>query len=170
MIKKRGGSGRHTEVETLSIAGTQMRIGPGFLITYADHFLLAAKSTQPPPSAPNFPLVRTFLACRAVELALKAFLSLSQKSLRELSRDPFGHDLKSLIEQAEEMHLDRHVELSDPDRDEIIRASTYYADKVLEYPALREAARAYPQMPDANLMIEIADKLVAGLRERCLAA
>jgi hypothetical protein len=161
---------RHAEVENLSMFGTTTRIGPAFLLVYADHFLLAAKSTQAPATAPQFPLVRTFLVCRAVELALKAFLSLRGCSLVALAGGPYGHDLKSLIEVAEKQDFHALVKLDDRQRAEIIRASTYYLEKVLEYPALTEAVRAYPDLPDANVLIDAAEALVSALREPCLAA
>lgn len=170
MTKKAKGSRRHAEVEILSFGGITARMGPVGLIVYADHYLSAAKATKAPENAANFPLVRTFLACRAVELALKAFLSLKETSLVQLADGPFGHDLKNLVEQAEKLELNHLVKLSDSQRNEVIRASTYYRDKVLEYPAITEAIRAYPGMPNANVLIEAAELLVLALREPCLAA
>jgi HEPN domain-containing protein len=66
-----------------------------------DHFELAlqfldsykfAHNTRPP----NWP--RYFLACHAVELALKSFLL--QRGLSEDEKETFGHDLVSLLDKA----------------------------------------------------------------------
>ncbi len=82
----------------------------------------------------------------------------------------YGHGLKNLIEEAEKLDLQSLVKLEDRQRAEIIRASTYYFEKVLEYPALMEAVHAYPKFPDASLLITAAETLISGIREPCLAA
>jgi hypothetical protein len=82
-----------------------MRFGPVGLIVYADHFLAAAKSTHAPVTAPAFPLVRTFLVCHALELALKAFLSLKGCSMEQLAGGPFGHNLESLVAEVEKRDI-----------------------------------------------------------------
>jgi hypothetical protein len=88
----------------------------------------------------------------------------------KLADGQFGHDLENLLGQAEKLQLRNLVRLADRQRDEIVRASTYYREKVLEYPSLIEATRAYPGMPDANLLIDAADALISALRKPCLAA
>ena len=171
MIKQPRKSARqHTKIETLSFAGLTMRFGPVGLIVCADHFLAAAKSTHPPVTAPAFPLVRTFLVCRALELALKAFLSLKGCSMEQLAGGPFGHNLESLVAEVEKRDIHALVKLEKRQWAEIIRASTYYSEKVLEYPALMEAVYAYPKLPDANILIGTAEVLVSALRQPCLTA
>ena len=63
-----------TFVESISIAGATARMAPLGLQIYAADFLAAAKAV-PSPVVPFAP-ARMYLACHAVELALKAFLSL----------------------------------------------------------------------------------------------
>jgi hypothetical protein len=167
--KKIKGSKRHAEVEDLELAGLHVRMGPPGLIVYARHFLIAAKSTLVPEDAPQFQLVRAFLAARAAELALKAFLSLKNIPLVNLAGGVYGHDLASLLIKSEELGLREVVQLTVRQREEILRAAPYYREKVLEYPSLTEMVRAYPRMPSAEFLLEAADVLVASLRDRCLA-
>jgi hypothetical protein len=161
---------QHTTVETITTFGFNVRMGPPGLIVFASHFLHAARSAEPPPTANGFQLVRSFLVCRALELSLKAFLSLKGISLVKLAGGQFAHNLESLVLQAEKNDLGALVTLEGAQRDEIIRASKYYAEKVLEYPALTEALRAYPHLADPNLLIAAADALTSALTEPCLHA
>jgi hypothetical protein len=162
---------QHAMVETLSMFGSKTRIGPVFLLSYAEHYLYAAKSAEHPPDGnPNFQPVRTFLACRTLELLFKAFLSLKGCSLDELAGGPFAHNLDSLLVEAEKQHLGDLIRLTDEHRAEIVRASEYYAEKVLEYPALLEAAKAYPRLATASVLIEAAETLIEALRQPCLEA
>ena len=162
------GSGRHARVERLSLFGLKIRMGPPSLFVYADHFLQAGKAMQPLESAPQFPLVKAYLVAHAVELALKAFLSLKGISLEELAGGAYGHDLENLIAVAERQGLQEIVVLTDRQRLEIVRTSAYYQEKVLEYPSLIEAVRAYPGMPNVEVLLEAGEALVASLREPCL--
>lgn len=61
----------------------------------ADHFLLAAAGI---PTRVKFSLVRYFLCCQALELGLKAFLSLKGLSNSDLKK--IGHDLVALLDRA----------------------------------------------------------------------
>jgi hypothetical protein len=66
------GSRRRAAVENLSVPGIQTRMGSLGLYLYAEQFLSAAKSVQAPVETPKFPMARTFLICRTMELALKS--------------------------------------------------------------------------------------------------
>ena len=78
-------------------------MGPVSLHMYAANFLSAASAIETPvvPFAP----ARTFLVCRALELALKAFLSLKRRRLEELAGGAFAHDLEKLLAEAERQGL-----------------------------------------------------------------
>ena len=74
-----------TFVENISIFGLNARMAPLGLQMYAADFLAAAKAIQQPNvppylacQPPNVPFVpaRPYLACHALELSLKALLSL----------------------------------------------------------------------------------------------
>jgi hypothetical protein len=143
-------------------------MGPLGLNFFARYFLRAAISTQLPEKGP--PFARTFLACRALELALKAFLSLKGSTLVELAGGQYGHDLQNLIEEAEKRDLRACVQLTNEQRTEIIKASEYYSEKVLEYPSLTEALSRYSKMPNPDILIGAAEALVEQLQEPCLNA
>jgi len=160
---------RLTGIEKISIAGTEARMAPLGLILYAQHYLKAAQSTEPHPN-PNFSPVRTYLACHSLELALKAFLSLKKLSLQELSGGAYGHNLQSILHKAEEHGLADSVADISEYRENIQRASRYYAEKVFEYPAVGEALMAYPGNPNTDVLIEAAAVLVESLYDQCLHA
>jgi hypothetical protein len=168
---RKSASRRHAEVEGVTIFGTTVRLAPYGLIVFAEYYLLAARAVQAPEKAPDFPLVRTFLACHAVELALKAFLAMKGASLVELLGGPYGHNLKNLIEEAEKRDLQAFIKLDDGQRAEIIKASEYYSEKVLEYPSLIEAVFGQPnKMPNADVLIGVVDTMVSVLHEPCFQA
>ena len=98
-------------------------------------------------------------------LALKAFLSLKGCSLKRLAGGEFGHDLESLLSKAEQNGLAALVTLEEHHTFQIRRASSYYANKVFEYPAVFEAMRGYPEYPDSALLISAAERLIPVLRE-----
>jgi HEPN domain-containing protein len=159
---------KHARVENLSIFGTFARMGRLGLYMYASDFLSVAKVAAPPKV--KFVPARTFLACRALELALKAFLSLKGRPLEQLAGGEFGHDLENLLAGAEREGLSDLVSLEEPQLAEIRRASKYYSEKVFEYPALGEAVQGYPYNPDINLLLDAASAMVAVLEEPCLHA
>jgi hypothetical protein len=65
---------------------------------------------------------------------------------------------------------ERIHELPERQLAEIYRASTYYVEKVFEYPAIAEALIGYPKKPNIELLLGAADALVTALREPCLNA
>ncbi len=156
------------EIENLSIAGTTWRFSPAGFIVLAETYLDTARTA--PLGKNNFNPARTFLAGHSIELGLKAFLSLNGASLVELAGGPFGHRLDLLLEEAEKIGLNQSVALSKEQAEAIRFASHYYSNKILEYPALSEAVRAYPKMPNTDLLISAAGALVLGLKQRCIEA
>ena len=140
-------------------------MGPIGLHLYAQHYLSAAKSL-PEPTVPFEP-VRPYLVCHAIELALKAFLSLEGKLMVELADGKLAHKLGALLSAAEEASLSKIVSLSDAQENAVRLAETYYAGKVFEYPAVGEAISAYPGMPSLSLLFEVATLLVEQLAIPC---
>jgi hypothetical protein len=155
-----------TFVESISVFGLTASMAPLGLQMYAADFLAAAKAVQP-PSVPFAP-ARPYLVCHALELALKAFLSLKGYSLDTLAEARFSHRLANLLDEAELKGLPEFVGLEEDEKFQIRRASVYYSSKVLEYPAIGEALRGLPERPDANILIDAAEKLVSALQEPVL--
>jgi hypothetical protein len=164
---------KKTHYEGISVLGATAR--PTFAFhSYAADFLAAAKSAAlPPPPNPYlvFAPARPYLVCHALELALKAFLSLKgEHGVGELA-NKFQHDLKKLLDEAERLGLRADVAWwGDEQASQIGHASVYYSNKVFEYPALGEMLSGYSDMPDTNILIDLAEKLITALQEPCGAA
>jgi hypothetical protein len=82
----------------------------------------------------------------------------------------FSHNLTKLLQEASNKGLSEIVALTPEERNEIIKASPYYDEKVFEYPSLPEAVRAYPGDPNVYPLMSAAKMLVDGLYEPCRAA
>jgi hypothetical protein len=65
-----------------------------------------------------------------------------------------------LIDESEKRGLHALVELNDGQRFQIIGASTYYLEKVFEYPALIEALNGNPGLPTDQVLLDAAEALV----------
>lgn len=160
----------HAKVENMSLFGTYIRMGPPGLWVYASSFLRSAKTIQPAPDGPRWP-AGFYLVCHALELGLKAFLSVRGRTLLELAE--LGHDLEKLVADAIATGLHDLVTLPPEQMIEIQRASRYYVEKVFEYPALAVVSGlypSYPTTPDFDALVAAAETLIAALREPCLRA
>ncbi len=156
---------RFAEIERISVGGITERMGPLALHLYAESYLSAARALPKPPAP--FDPVLPYLVCHAIELALKAFLSLRGEAMVRLAGGSFAHNLDSLLAKAVEVGLAKLVALPEAQRNAIRLATTYYTGKVFEYPAVGEALRAYPQMPPIEVLSDAAESLVESLRQPC---
>jgi hypothetical protein len=155
----------NTKIENISIVGIPARMGPITLFMYADSFLNAAQAL-PSPVFPFEP-ARPYLVCHAVELGLKAFLSLRGVTMLELAEGSYGHNLMTILQKSDESGLDTLVPFTECHRAAIRLASTYYLGKVFEYPAIVEAMSGYPSMPPVDVLFDAAKVLVDSLRQPC---
>jgi hypothetical protein len=156
---------RFAQIENISMLGMTERMGPVALHVYAESYLSAALALPNPPVP--FDPVLPYLICHAIELALKAFLSLNGGLMVDLAGGAYGHNLDSLLAKALEADLAKIVNLTEPHRDAIRRGTNYYAGKVFEYPAVGEALSAYPHMPPLDVLRDAASLLVEALRQPC---
>jgi hypothetical protein len=156
---------RFSEVEKISVFGITERMGPLGLQLYAETYLTAAKAL-PTPKGPFEP-VRPYLVCHAIELGLKAFLSLKGFQMVNLAEGQFGHKLSSILSEAESAGLLEAVPLTVAHRDAINAAECYYAGKVFEYPAIGEALSGYPSMPSLTLLFEAGALLTSSMAQPC---
>lgn len=140
-------------------------MGPIGLQLYAEGYFAAAQAL-PTPQVPFEP-VRPYLVCHAIELGLKAFLSLKGHEMVNLAEGQFGHKLSAILKEAESAGLADEVPLSTAHREAINGAERYYAGKVFEYPAVGEALAAYPGMPPLNTLFEAAALLTSSLAQPC---
>ena len=163
--KPRSRARKYAEVERINVLGAVARIGPVGMWMYADAYASSAKSL--PESSAPFEPVRYFLACHSIELSLKAYLSLTGVTMLELSEGSFGHNLQSVLLAAEAAGLGSVVQLSQGQRDEILKANLYYSGKLFEYPAYGEAVRGYPELPQVSVLLESASALATALAQPC---
>lgn len=163
--KKLSQAKEFAKVERISLFGAVARIGPISLWQYAQSYESAARHV-PKPDAPYEP-VRYYLVCHAIELALKAYLSLHHVTMHELSESPYGHKLDIILSKAEAKGLLALVSLSTDQLAEIRKATKYYNGKLFEYPAYGEAFRAYPDLPNLTTLFFAASKLVDTLAQPC---
>ena len=140
-------------------------MGPLGLQLYAEMYFAAAR-TLPTPEVPFDP-VRPYLVCHAIELGLKAFLSLKGHQMVNLAEGQFGHKLGAILNEAESIGLLDLVPLTTAHREVIKRAEIYYAGKVFEYPAVGEAVSAYPDMPQLTELFDAAALLTSSLAQTC---
>jgi hypothetical protein len=155
----------HREVEKLSLFGNLFHMSPGGLHVYAEHYLMAAKTSS--SAAQTYAPAKLFLVCHSIELSLKAFLSLRGKSLVELS-ERYGHRLAMLYDESVESGIFDFVQIEHSLGEEVRKASEYYQEKVFEYPSVPESVRAYPRLPDFEMLLKVAELLVSELKQPCI--
>jgi hypothetical protein len=158
---------KHTKIEHLEVFGLKAHFIPMGLLVYAENYLQAAKTAQPLSGSPQFQPARLFLAGRSLELALKAFLSLKGVAFDRMAEGALGHNLDRLLRDAKAEGLGALVKLTPEQEAEIIRASTYYAEKVYEYPALVEAVHGYRYLAELAPLIKASEALIEALRQPC---
>jgi SOS response regulatory protein OraA/RecX len=112
-----------------------------------------------------------FLYCRSIELVLKAFLLVKGVPKKDLpKRNLYGHDLGKILEKAKELDLEKFVKITPEQEREISKANKYYASKGFEYFEVIRALKAYPELPDLQVLDQVASELVTYLESFCLNA
>lgn len=140
------------------------RLGLASLCVYASDFFEAARNATSLRDA-DFSPARLYLLCHALELALKAYLSLRGKSGEGLGAIVPRHDLRSLLAQADASGLGDLVRFTAHQRAQVHKAALYYSESVFEYPALAEALRGHPQTPDVEALLGVLAPLVSAVRQ-----
>jgi hypothetical protein len=163
--KKLSAAKNYAQIEDFSINGLTINMSTPGLHLYAELFLQSAYSLTTPND--TFEPVRPYLVCHAIELGLKAFLSLQGVTMLDLAGGSYGHNLLAILQKADEKMIKQTVTLTDEHFTAIHLASTYYEGKVFEYPALSEALSGYPKMPPIDVLLNAATILVDSLRQPC---
>lgn len=167
MRKARSLSRRHAEVENITILGHTERLAPLGLWVYAFSYLEAARKL-PADRELGVHIPRAYLMCHAVELALKAYLSIAMnQTLAQFSQSSAGHNLEHWMQEAETAGLSAHVSLTAGQKGAIRDWSELHRGKVLSYPAIGKALRGL--YDDASLVTleEAANALIQGLDSYC---
>lgn len=139
----------------------------GFL-DYARDFIRARRQTFPRAIRRSRSPVPYFLACRSIELSLKAFL-LSRGESPDLLARAIGHSLKLAYERAREKGLQDYVSVDTREELALYRSSKYYATKQAEYFYFPEPIEsAWRKPPDLAALTTLANKLLKGARPACM--
>lgn len=142
---------------------TRSRLGLASLCAYAFDFLEAARNVSATKEGAFRP-ARFYLLCHALELALRAYMLLIGQNPDARAAPVARHDLRSLFAEAEACGLGRLVQFTPQGREQIEKAALYYSEAVFEYPALAEALRGYPEIPDFDALVGLSATLCAGVR------
>jgi len=110
-------------------SNTVVRVDGYWTRIYAGDFLSAAKDFKHP--ANRFSPIPYYLICHSIELSLKAFLF--TVGFKRADRKRLNHDLEKALEAAENNGLSLHIQLTDEERELIIKANRLYPKKEFEY-------------------------------------
>jgi hypothetical protein len=154
---------RQASLDPLTILGHQFSLASLGLWMYAEEYIGIA--TAAPSTKLN--MAQFALICHAIELLLKASLSVDGEALLALSEGPYGHDLDALMTAAMSKPTCLRSPLSPEHQAEIRRAAKYHTEKVFLYPAPAEALQAYPSKPDMATLTEAAQVLLEHLEVPC---
>jgi hypothetical protein len=136
----------------------------GFFINSED-FLSAYKSYT--PEYPYSP-AKCFLACRSLELALKAFIASEGESSKSMKKE-CRHSLVKALSRAKDKGLLTLASISDADELEIAFANDWYDSKRFEYFQSRNISDvANRRTPDHRHLAAITDMILESIRHLCL--
>ncbi len=162
-------SEKTTEIIDVRVAvpGLFVNLSPLAFHFYSSHFLKVARSIEPQT---GFSPVPYYLYCRSLELSLKAFLLAKGISKDEIKRKPLCHHLKKILKRADEMGLGSLVVVSLIERQELSKANSYYKAKDFEYANISRAMKGYPDLPNLEVLDQMASRLLTELEPICLSA
>src|SRR3990172_4880381 len=126
---------------------------------YATQFAESAAAAR----SKKFSPVPYFLYCRALELALKAYLLARGMSKADL-KSKFGHDLCKVLAEAKKRGLTGEVTIAAGWDAEIVKANAYYNGKGFEYFEVDNAARGYPNLPNLDTLADCVSAILAGIK------
>jgi hypothetical protein len=150
------------------VGGAVAKITPIGFHRFAQDYLSIVKI---PEKGTPFSPVSYFLVCRSIELSLKAFLRSKDIPMRNLKRiGLYGHDLKTLLNAAKNLDIDKCVPITKIIAKEIGKANVYYYKKEFEYYESLRGFKGYPDLPDLLILKEFADELVIRLEVPCMEA
>jgi hypothetical protein len=145
------------------------RLALACLCAYAADFYEAAKVVTSSKGAAFSP-ARLYLLSHALELALKAFLSMRERrSAKNIHALVARDDLLGLLAMAEACGLGDLVRLTPQQRAQIRKTAIYHSNAVFEYPALAEVLRGHPQTPDADALFGVLASLLSAVRRESAA-
>jgi|APDOM4702015118_1054815.scaffolds.fasta_scaffold183153_1 hypothetical protein len=155
---------RHAQQQRVSIFGIPFDAGPYGLILRAKMFADAARLIPTPTAGHDW--AKWHLVCHALELGLKAFLTLQGSTLEDVF-EAYGHKIDLALSDAMSMGLSAAVPLTAHQRKIIRMLATPHAEKVFEYPSIVFVMTDAHSLPSIDATLEIADTLVQQLYGPC---
>ena len=148
-----------------------VQVGPGPRINltplgfhlWAVHFLEASRRCST-PEGQGFTPVPSYLLCRSLELAFKAYL-LSQGWTLKNVKDALGHDLQKGREHASRAGLWKLFRTSRLESAALETANGYYRDKALEYFFAANAGRGFNPRPNLEVLDAYCSRLLGNIQD-----
>lgn len=154
------------EPQNVSAQPARARVGPIGYQLLAREFLEAGMLVAAGKRPRTWAL--PFLYCRAIELALKAFLLARGRDVAHIRR--LGHDLNLLLTEACTHGLDQATALTSEHKDAIVRWNEQYLAKDLEYFELFSLLTGPPPTSDTVILAAAATQKVNDVERGCLVA
>jgi hypothetical protein len=135
---------------------------PFGFISYSEDFYEACCShVTPRPFSP----AKYYMACRSIELSLKAFLLLKGVTRHQLKKKPLQHDLHEILKRCKELGISSLVSMCSSQELHIEALNKWYARKGFEYFELENLGGT--PLPSITEVQELANLLIEGLKEPC---
>jgi hypothetical protein len=141
-------------------------MGPTGFIVYARDFLTCFRCYSP---GEPFSPAKYYLACRSVELSLKAYLALKRVTTRDIKNE-YRHDLSKLVRGSADLGLAEVVAISKEERSEIEKANQWYNRKGSEYFNVKNITVGRDTLPDLTILESLAQRLIDVLQPICLSS
>ena len=93
---------------------------------------------------------------------------MTRKDIKD--RKKFGHNLERLLNKAVEFEINTISPISPDQMLEIKKANGWYARKGFEYFEIRNIVDGRETLPDPNILVGLAERLVVDLKSICLDA
>lgn len=141
-------------------------MGPTGFVLYARDFLNAYRAYEPEnPFSP----AKYYLLCRSVELSLKSYLSLKNVGINKLKKK-YGHNLLKIYEKSIELGVKDIVDITQEEAIEIEKANEWYDRKGFEYFDIQNIVASKDTLPNLEIMVHLAERLIEKLKPLCLAS
>ena len=139
-------------------------ISPFGFITYSEDFYDACCSHE---TERPFSPAKYYMACRSIELSLKAFLLIKGVTRKDLMKRSLGHDLHKIVKKCKELSIHNIVNISQEQEDIIEALNKWYARKGFEYFEIENLTSDHRALPEINVVKQLAKSLIDSLSEPC---
>lgn len=141
-----------------------INMSPTGFIIYAEDFLNSFKAYD---SEQPFSPAKYYLVCRSIELAFKSFLLIEKVTIKEIKFN-LGHDLSKILNKANNLGINKIVEITGEEEIEIKKANNWYNRKGFEYFDIKNIIERKDTLPDLTILHNLALRLIKILMPICL--